>query len=526
MRMIFMWWNIPLHKGGKEQRKKSVTEKKGILAVSFGTTCDSAREEAIEAIERDWRQAFPDCTVRRAFTSGIVCRKLSARGIRVQSVTEALQTLHEDGCSHVWVQPTHLIPGEEYDRLKAQAAGWQERFTLLKTGEPLLVQEEDYDLVVTRMRNRFPAAADEACIFMGHGTYHAANRAYEKIEKRLEKTTGRRYFMATVEGKPSLEEILNALDKQTGIRRIRLVPFMLVAGEHVLHDMAGEGAESWKNKCRARGYEVDCVLHGMGSYPEIRELYVQKCRKNQGGIFYGISVGPGAGGNLTLDCAERIRRCDVLAVPRTKSEHTIALSIVRKAARRLEEMFGPSGADYMRLAEKEVLYLDFLMVKERTERERAYQQFAVRIEEYLRLGKNVGMIVLGDVTVYATMAYLAQPIRQAGYEVAMLPGVTSFCACAAALGRSLTTMSQPLHIIPAGYDGMEESLRLPGSRVLMKSGRHLAETKRTLKEMGLYDQAAMVKDCGMETEEICWNLDEDTERDSYFTTIFVSEKEV
>lgn len=507
----------------EEKKEEPVTEKKGILAVSFGTTHDAAREESIEAIERQWTQIFSEYTVRRAFTSGIVRRKLSERGILVQSVSEALRQFEEDGYTHVWVQPTHFIPGEEYDRLKAEALGFKDRFTFLKIGEPLLVQEEDYDTVVTIMKKQNPVSDDEACIFMGHGTYHEANRVYEKIEKRLEKESGRRYFMATVEGIPSIEDILEQLKAEKSVRRLRLVPFMLVAGEHARNDMAGEEAESWKSICGSRGYEVSCVLHGMGFYEEIRELYVQKCRKCLSGIFYGVSVGPGAGGNLTLDAAKCIRECDVLAVPRTGEQHTIALSIVQKANVQIGEMFGETARDYLRLSKKETVYLDFLMTRDAQKREAVYRKMSEELGGYLAAGKNVGMIVLGDVSVYATVSYLAGPLKRSGYEVTLLPGVNSFCASAAALGRSLTEMSKPLHIIPAGYDGTEESLRLPGSKVLMKSGKNLPETKRLLKDMGLYRQASMVKDCGMETQELCWSLDEDTERNSYFTTILVSD---
>ena len=495
--------------------------KKAILAVSFGTTYDPAREEAIEALEKDWQEAFPDYRLCRAFTSSIVRQKLAGRGIEAPGVSQVLEQLAKDGYTHIWIQPTHLIPGEEYDRLQAEAARWKERFTFLKVGEPLLLDEEDYDTVVGLMQERFWPGEREVCIFMGHGTYHQANRVYEKIEKRLEKESRGRFFMATVEGIPSLEEILDRLEKHPAIEKIILVPFMLVAGEHAMHDMAGEEAGSWKNRCRERGYKVDCVLHGMGAWPEIRRLYQRKCRKCLSGIFYGISVGPGAGGSLTLDGADCIRRCDVLAVPRTGMDHTIALSIVRKAGERIGEMFGSSGEDFMGLDEKELLYLDILMTRDKTKRGQVYEGLAEKIASCLQAGKNVGMIVLGDVSVYATVSYLTAPLKRRGYAVKLLPGVSSFCACAAALGRSLTVMSSPLHILPAGYEGWKEGLGLPGSKVVMKSGKHLPETKRLLQEAGLYERAAMVKDCGMDTEEICWSLDEDTERASYFTTILV-----
>lgn len=498
-----------------------MAEKKGILTVSFGTTYEEARREAIDALEKELAHSFPAYELRRAFTSSIVRGKLAGQGILIPGVTEALQAFWKEGYSHIWIQPTHLIPGEEYDRLRADVDVWRGKFEFLKVGEPLLLTEQDYDRVVGLMKERFAPGEDEACILMGHGTYHEANRAYEKIEKRLEKKPGRRIFMATVEGVPSLEEILDALEGDQGIRKIRLVPFMLVAGEHALHDMAGEDAQSWKRICTARGYETTCVLHGMGAYPEIRQLYVKKLKKCLSGTFFGISVGPGAGGSLTLDAADCIRCCDVLAVPRTGADHTIALSIVRRAETRIREMF--HAADYLGMEEKEILYLDFLMTREEKKRREVYQSLAEKIAGYLDEGKNVGMAVLGDVSIYATVSYLAAPLTDAGYEVRLLPGVSSFCACAAALGRSLTSMSGPLHIIPAGYEGTAESLRLPGSKVLMKSGSHLPQTKRLLRELGLYERSSMVKDCGMETQELCWGLDEDTERNSYFTTILIPE---
>ena len=201
---------------------------------------------------------------------------------------------------------------------------------------------------------------------------------------------------------------------------------MLVAGEHAIKDMAGEEETSWKNRCRSHGYEVECFLQGMGSYEEIRSFYRRKCRKCLGGIFYGISVGPGAGGNLTLDAVARIRKCEVLAVPRTGSEHTIALSIVQRAGKQLDEMFGDGYGDYMGLEDKEVLYLDFLMTKDDKARKRIYSQLVKKITAFLEAGKNVGMIVLGDVTIYATVSYLSEPIRRAGFEVTLLPGVSSF----------------------------------------------------------------------------------------------------
>ena len=128
-----------------------MAEKKGILAVSFGTSYERARKEAIDAVEEQWRSVFPDCELRRAFTSPRIIRKLAAQGLSVPDVAQALKGMEAEGFTHVWVQPTLLIPGEEYDRLCEAVKVLEHDFTLLKIGEPLLCQEEDYDNAVRTM---------------------------------------------------------------------------------------------------------------------------------------------------------------------------------------------------------------------------------------------------------------------------------------------------------------------------------------------------------------------------------------
>lgn len=499
--------------------RRIVTEKKAIVAVSFGTTVDEARDAAITPIEREWAEAFPDYIVRSAFTSSIVRRRLAERGIFIDSVEEALSALLAEGVQKVYLQPTHLIPGEEYDLLREAAEKWQKKFALLKIGEPLLADRKDMERVLCRMKERFPVKEGTVCIFMGHGSAHAANRVYEQLAGILSQEEGQSYFMATVEGSPSFLDALLAVEKRSGISKIILVPFMLVAGDHARNDMSGEDAESWKSICEAKGYETECHLQGMGEYPEIRALYQEKCRKCLRGSFYAISVGPGMGGALTLDGAERIKNCQVLAIPRTKGSHSLALSIVQKANEQLKEMFGCE--DYLLLSQKEILYLDFQMTKDIEKREQTHAEHLQKLMSYLERGIDVGMAVLGDVSIYATSAPLLQALKEKGYKTGMLAGVTSFSAAAAALEISLTKTAKPLHIIPAGYEGLMEALRLPGSKVLMKSGKKLPEIKKLLKELALYDSTHLVRDCGLATQEVCQNLDEDTDRDSYFTTLFV-----
>ena len=260
-----------------------MTDKKGILAVSFGTSYERARKESIDAVEEQWRLVFPDCELRRAFTSPRIIRRLAAQGLSVPDVAQALNYMKTEGFTHVWVQPTLLIPGEEYDRLCEAVRAFEGAFALLKIGEPLLWQEEDYDNTVRIMMEKYPVQTAEACVLMGHGTPHDANHIYEKIGKCLERQSEGRYSLATVEGDPGIEEIAGRLPED--VRRVTLVPFMLVAGDHAMNDMAGTEPESFRSVLEAKGYEVECVIRGMGADPEIRALYDAKLKKNIYGTF-------------------------------------------------------------------------------------------------------------------------------------------------------------------------------------------------------------------------------------------------
>lgn len=226
------------------------------------------------------------------------------------------------------------------------------------------------------------------------------------------------------------------------------------------------------------------------------------------GIFYGVGVGPGDPELITLKAVRCIERCPVIAAPETKGEKTLALDIARGA---------------VDLAGKTILPLHFLMTRDPAALERSHRAQAERIMEQLDAGRDVAMLNLGDVSIYSTFSYLLAIITQAGYEAQVIAGVPSFCAVAALLQQSLTEMSRPLHIIPAGHDGLAESLALPGTKVLMKTGKALPAVRAALKEQGLYEKASLVQNCGLPTEKVCRTLDEAEDGVGYFTTIVVKE---
>lgn len=223
------------------------------------------------------------------------------------------------------------------------------------------------------------------------------------------------------------------------------------------------------------------------------------------GTFYAVGVGPGDPGLLTLQAANILKRCPVIAAPQTKSGQMLALDIARSA---------------LNLREKEVLPLSFTMSREPSLREESYQTAARQIEAFLQKGLDVAMVNLGDVSVFATAYYILERIREDGFETLMAPGVTSFSAVAARLSWSLTEMETPLHIIPASAD-LDLALQFPGTKVLMKSGSAIHETVQALERVGLLDRAALVADCGLPTEQVYHDLRKLPENLSYFATIIV-----
>ena len=221
------------------------------------------------------------------------------------------------------------------------------------------------------------------------------------------------------------------------------------------------------------------------------------------GVFYAVSVGPGDPELLTRQACRVLEACDVIAAPRTKANRMLALDIA-------------GGAVDMR--GKTILPLDFTMAHDAAVREESYRTAAGAIEAALAAGRDVAMVNLGDVSVYATAYYILERVRSDGFEVVMCPGVTSFCAVAARLGRSLTRMDEPLHILPGGTD-LNNALALPGTKVVMKSGKAIHETAEALKRHGLLANAGMVADCGLETEQVYTDLRQLPEEISYFATI-------
>lgn len=212
------------------------------------------------------------------------------------------------------------------------------------------------------------------------------------------------------------------------------------------------------------------------------------------GTFYGVSVGPGDPELLTLKAVRIIRTCDVIAVPRSsKDGEQVALEIARAAV--------------PELAQKEIVPLDMPMTHDASVLEAARVQAVETVLCYLKQGRSVAFLTIGDVSIYSTYGYLHDRVIKRGYMAEMVAGVPSFCAAAARLGESLTAPKQPVHLIPAAYGGVAEALDLPGTKVLMKSGKTLERTIDTLRARGRTD-AHVVQRCGLPGERVFYSLDD------------------
>ena len=255
--------------------------KKAILTVSFGTSHLDTLEKTIGAIERELAEAFPDRTLYRAFTSGMVIEKLKLdHKLVIFRVEEAMEQMYRDGVREVLVQPTHIIHGLEYEKMRSQLAPYQERFSQVRIGAPLLEATKDYEEAAGLIIEDVRPGDGESLVLMGHGTEHHTNAAYPALDYTFWAKGYKNVIVGTVEGFPEMDEVLKKLKEQQ-TKRVLLMPFMVVAGDHARNDMAGEDA--WKSILTARGYEVRPVIKGLGEIPGIRQMFVRHAREAKEG---------------------------------------------------------------------------------------------------------------------------------------------------------------------------------------------------------------------------------------------------
>lgn len=227
------------------------------------------------------------------------------------------------------------------------------------------------------------------------------------------------------------------------------------------------------------------------------------------GKLYGLGVGPGDPELLTLKALRLIKENEVIAVPGSDVKNCVAYQIVKGV--------------YGELDTKELVPVVMPMTKDKAVLETNHQKAADDVEAYLKQGKNVVFLTLGDPTVYSTYLYVHKRILDRGYEAEIVSGITSFCAVAARLNMGLVEMAQPLHVIPATYKAqeMDEILKLPGTKVLMKTGKKMKAVRESIVRSG--QEAVMIENCGMPDEKIYGSAEEIPEDAGYYSLIIVKE---
>ncbi len=249
---------------------------KELLVVSFGTSFNDSRRLTIGAIEKALQEAYPDWSVRRAFTSQIIIDHVAQRdGEVIDNVAQALDRAVENGVKTLVVQPTHLMHGFEYTDLVEELAEYADAFEAIAVGEPLVSSEEDFAAVAQAVAEATEDFNDgkTAICFMGHGTEAESNVIYTQMQEVFTNSEIENRFVGTVEAEPSVDDVLEAV--QAGeYERVVLRPLMIVAGDHANNDMAGEEEDSWKSVFESAGYEVECVLEGLGQLEAVQDLFV------------------------------------------------------------------------------------------------------------------------------------------------------------------------------------------------------------------------------------------------------------
>lgn len=244
-----------------------------IILASFGSADDSIREKIFAQLASEIKEKFPTFEVRQAFTSNFMIKKLAARGIFIDTPSKMIAKLQAEGFGKIFILPTHLTPGEEFDSKIKICADNDVEIILPLMSEPL-----DEKIFATIL-NCFKKFDDEDLILIGHGSPHKHNPVYEKLQK----LAGEKIHIGVIEetDTPNFSDVIKRL-KISHAKKILLAPLLFNGGVHVTEDIAGE-KNSWKAKLSALGYEVRVIHDGLGSFKNFRELYIEKLEVNLNG---------------------------------------------------------------------------------------------------------------------------------------------------------------------------------------------------------------------------------------------------
>ena len=279
-----------------DSRNQDEIGEKELLVVSFGTSFNDSRATDIKGIEDALAEAFPEWSVRRAFTAQIIINHVQARdGEKIDNMDQALERAVANGVKTLVVQPTHLMHGAEYDEMCEALDAYKDKIENIVIAEPLLGEVGDDATVINADKEAvakavvaaaeadgsfesMAKAAEEgtALVLMGHGTAHVAKVTYSQMQTQMNELGYKNVFIGTVEGEPeetSCESVIEAV-KAAGYTKVVLRPLMVVAGDHANNDMAGADEDSWKSMIEAAGLATECQIAGLGRIDAVQDLYV------------------------------------------------------------------------------------------------------------------------------------------------------------------------------------------------------------------------------------------------------------
>jgi sirohydrochlorin cobaltochelatase len=266
--------------GGHGEKPK---KKEAILMVVFGTSVPEAMK-AFDGIEEKVKKAFPGLHLQWAYTSKIIRDKLRKEGKNLDDPVVALGKLLDDNYTHIVVASFHTLPGAEFHDLCRDVAAFRTMSGMhgrrVLVSRPLLASRDNMERTVKALLKNVPKSRKpaDAVVFMGHGSEHHPGDAVYAAMSYWAQDIDPRLYIGTVEGQPQLQDIVSKL-KKTGVKKVYLMPFMLVAGDHARNDMCGDEDDSWKSVLKKEGFTVECVLKGTGEMPEVVDIWVENIKQ-------------------------------------------------------------------------------------------------------------------------------------------------------------------------------------------------------------------------------------------------------
>ncbi|WP_319200454.1 sirohydrochlorin cobaltochelatase [uncultured Ilyobacter sp.] len=249
-------------------------DKGAVVMVHFGSSYPETRKLTIDAINEKAEAEFGDLEVRDAFTSRIIMRILEKRGIDKDNPQEVLEALKAEGYTHVLVQATHVIDGIESENLKKEIEEFEDDFKEIRLGKSLLTTPEDYKEVAHILGDRIgKLKRKEAAVFVGHGTHDTATAAYPMMDYVFKSEGYKNFYVGTIEGYPTFDNVVSRL-KKAKIKKVKLMPFMFVAGDHANNDIAVD----WKEMLEEKGFKVEVILEGLGQQAKIQDIYMKHAK--------------------------------------------------------------------------------------------------------------------------------------------------------------------------------------------------------------------------------------------------------